>query len=459
VFYYVSKLAGYDHTDCAYSNIGDAFSPLCKFMVLRTTAALFGALTAPLMYGIARRFGSSVNGAILASLFFVVDGLNLIESRLILIDSQLIFWCAASLYLATHWWERWNLHWSAVDEWEAATGRTLSWAHQLGFPLPSPQDSHLLQTLWADQRVMSLTARLMWVVAVGVVCANAVSIKFTGLASPGMVAVESFFAAFFLRRAIPITDLLLVAAVAFATFSAYYAVHFSLLPLSGDGDGFMHLDFQRTLINNSNYDPAAPHPSFWRMLYEVGGVGTGGGGGELRRWSPASVVDCAYCAGVAHAAPAITAHVLFLTLHPHSSRQLNTEMVSASARIEQRHHWDSTWNEWPANVRGVLYYSKDKGHTTSEMVYLLGERAHRTGGGGRHGQCARFTINRPRSRLTPGHRTRRESVGDMARAGAVGRCGGGAGGVGTHANRQPPTCRRAPNTSPPRWCTAWAATC
>jgi hypothetical protein len=271
VFYFVSKLAGYDHGDCAYANIGDAFSPTCKFMILRTTAALFGALTAPVLYGIARRFGASVHGAILASLFFVVDGLNLIESRLILIDSQLIFWCAVTLYVATHWWERWNLHWSAVDEWEAATGRTLSWAHQLGFPPINADEIRQLQDLWRDQRVMTVSTRLLWAVAVGVVCANAVSIKFTGLASPGMVAVESFFAAFFLRRAVPITDLLLVAGVAFATFSAYYAVHFSLLPLSGDGDGFMHIDFQRTLVGNANHDPAAPHPSFWRMLYEVGG--------------------------------------------------------------------------------------------------------------------------------------------------------------------------------------------
>jgi dolichyl-phosphate-mannose-protein mannosyltransferase len=48
------------------------------------------------------------------------------------------------------------------------------------------------------------------------------------------------------------------------------------------------------------------------------------------------------------------------------------EMISASARIEQRHAWESVWWEWPLNIRGVLYYSKAAGHTYTESVYLLG---------------------------------------------------------------------------------------
>jgi dolichyl-phosphate-mannose--protein O-mannosyl transferase len=47
-------------------------------------------------------------------------------------------------------------------------------------------------------------------------------------------------------------------------------------------------------------------------------------------------------------------------------------MIVASARIEQRHHWDSVWYEWMLNLRGILYYSRDAGHTYTETVYLLG---------------------------------------------------------------------------------------
>lgn len=278
--YLISLLGGYDHTKCAFANIGDAYAPDCKFMVLRAAAAAFGVATGPVLYGICRRFGVSVYASLVAAMLFVCDGLNLIESRLILIDSQLIFWCAATLLVATYWWQRWNVHWLAVEQWERATGCVLDWGNQLGFASPrimpseasrgeSASSSRLLASLWADERVLTTRSRIAWCVVVGVVCANAVSIKFTGLASPGLVAVESFFALAFLRRAMPITDLLLIAAVSFATFAVYYALHFSLLPLSGDGDAFMHVDFQRTLVGNANYDAAAPRPGFWRMLYEV----------------------------------------------------------------------------------------------------------------------------------------------------------------------------------------------
>jgi hypothetical protein len=59
-------------------------------------------------------------------------------------------------------------------------------------------------------------------------------------------------------------------------------------------------------------------------------------------------------------------------------------MLSANARIAVRHAWESLWYEWPLNLRGLLYYSKniddpDKTNT----VYLLG--ACMRGGGWRCG--------------------------------------------------------------------------
>jgi dolichyl-phosphate-mannose--protein O-mannosyl transferase len=46
-------------------------------------------------------------------------------------------------------------------------------------------------------------------------------------------------------------------------------------------------------------------------------------------------------------------------------------MLSANARIEIRHHWDSKWHSWPTNERGVLYWSKEDGDRNA-LVYLLG---------------------------------------------------------------------------------------
>jgi len=41
---------------------------------------------------------------------------------------------------------------------------------------------------------------------------------------------------------------------------------------------------------------------------------------------------------------------------------LNAEMLSANSRITQRHAWETFWYEWPFNLRGLLYYGKDRPH-------------------------------------------------------------------------------------------------
>jgi dolichyl-phosphate-mannose--protein O-mannosyl transferase len=158
----------------------------------------------------------------------------------------------------------------------------------------------------AGGTLMSGQERLAWGVAVGLVTSCSISIKWTGLATPGLIALESFFAVFFLTRSVDFIDLLKVAAVSATTYSTWFYIHFWLMPNSGDGDAFMRIEFQRTLKGNANYDPLAPRPS------------------------------------------------VFTTF-----QQLNREMLAANARIELRHNWESLWWEWPLNLRGLLYYSKD----------------------------------------------------------------------------------------------------
>lgn len=287
-----AKLVGYSGTTCSYANIQDAYPPDCKYIALRLTAAIFGILTAPVLYYVSRGFGCGVRGGILTAIMFIFDGLNLGESRLILIDSQLIFWCATCLWIAQAWWRRWASHWEAVFDFETIAGQAytlsdaLGWGGPSSLPLPpssaearpAPPDLHAIQrTAYAqatsrlkrDARFMPFSTRALWCLLLGWVCANCVSIKYTGLATPGMVAVESFFAFFFLRRAIPLPDLLMVAATVFLTFSSYFAIHFHVLPNSGDGDGFMPFQFQQTLVGNANYDPNVEWPGFWYMLFEV----------------------------------------------------------------------------------------------------------------------------------------------------------------------------------------------
>lgn len=89
---------------------------------------------------------------------------------------------------------------------------------------------------------------------------------------------------------------------------------------AADGDAFMFIEFQRTIVGNGHYDPNAPRPPFWKTF-----------------------------------------------------TYLNAEMLRANAGIMQRHPWETVWYEWMLNLRGLLYYSYDQKHTYTSGMYLIGE--------------------------------------------------------------------------------------
>ena len=237
----VGKVFGYDHTKCTYNAIQDMYGPGCKYYVLRAAAATFGSLTAPLYYWIIRGFGGGVWAATLGASFFLFDNLNLLgerqgrghpvssydthapphppptpspspESRLVLIDSQLIFWCAASLALALKWWSRIREDCEARESWNSLTDHDIAVVgvnavravgyDSKGFPKAIQTDSELTkETLKRDLAAMLGTSeRNLWCLVLGVATSSAISIKWTGLATPGMIGMESFFGFFFLRR-------------------------------------------------------------------------------------------------------------------------------------------------------------------------------------------------------------------------------------------------------------------
>ena len=100
--------------------------------------------------------------------------------------------------------------------------------------------------------------------AIGVVCGLAISIKWTALVNPGMVAVEGFFGIWFLhRRRLPFVDLLKIAAVTIATYVTVFWFHFWALPKTGDrASAFVPAEFsdpyERTLLGHPDYDVRVP---------------------------------------------------------------------------------------------------------------------------------------------------------------------------------------------------------
>lgn len=257
--------------------IGDLYPKHVKFLLVRLVSAFFSIGTVPMTYLIARQLRMSQIAAFLPAAAVLFDFLGIIEGRLILMDSQLLFFCQLSLSCA-------------LDLWR------------------TPERNF---------------RRLLKLIFTGMAAGAALSIKHTALATPGLIAIVSFFGIHFIDSPMPIRDCVLAALSGLAVYTVPFYILFHTLWLSGGKyDNFMPLHFRKTLINNPEYDPSAKRASFLRLfLY------------------------------------------------------LNGRMVQSNASIKKRHVWESTWYQWIVDWRGLLYFlfkEKKDGKQLRTQIYLLG---------------------------------------------------------------------------------------
>lgn len=264
-------LAGWAHI-CGLNGVTLATTAA---LPLRLIPALFGITLIPVVWGLIIQLGGSRRAAFLGGFMVLLDNALIVESRFILTDTILL-----------------------------ATG--------LGA---------ILCYLIARKRngksyyVYFLTSALLG--------GASASTKWTGLTSLAIIGMlwsydsRSYFytAKWFMRFSL----LVLVPSVLYISL---FAIHFALLPSSGDGDAFMSTRFQSTLLGNSNY-ASNVHISF-----------------------PAKFVE------------------------------LNREMYIANKTLTATHPYGSHWYSWPLELRPIYYW---QGETLANgrqgNIYLLGNPA------------------------------------------------------------------------------------
>lgn len=242
-----------------YDSIGKDYGAVLYYP-LREIAAVFGTVTVPLMYFTTRKLGVSWVGSLLTAGLFCFDNLNIIESRLILMDSQIVFYLVLSLYCALH--------------------------------------------LWSSKR--NSLNRFWWLTATGLISGCSISVKWTALATPGLIAIVSFFGLHFLDEPLTLLECLWAGISGIGLYIFLFYIHFKTLTHTGPGVGFFPPDFRATLIGEDNYNATATRQPFHKLLV-----------------------------------------------------YLNKYMFTANAGITTRHHWESYWYQWIVNWRGLLYYNKN----------------------------------------------------------------------------------------------------
>ena len=211
------------------------YAPGCEFWKLRTLVAGFSVAATALMYPIARRMGASPAGAALAVALETFSLLHAVEARLVLLNTQLLFWLNATLYGGLRWFARANA------------------AARAGAP------------------PMLLGERLAWAVGVGVLAGNALSVKHTGLATPALVGLEAACGLFFLARPLFVLDLAAYVFTMAATYTLYFWVHLSNIAHAHlslhQEEEFMSAEDQSLLPGSRTFNPAArPTEGFWRTF-------------------------------------------------------------------------------------------------------------------------------------------------------------------------------------------------
>lgn len=271
-----SALLGYKaDANFVIEKIGMLYPENVKYVIPRIISASFSSATVPLTYLVSRRLGITRTSSIVASMMVATDFLGIIEGRLILMDSQLLAFCQIALVCALELW------------------RT------------SPNDHR---------------RHFAWLTATGVMAGVALSIKHTALATPGLIAVVSFFGCHFLTQPLELWHCAYAALVGIAVYVLPFYIMFQQLIYSGGKyDNFMQNEFKQTLIGNEIYSPKVKRQPFWYLF-----------------------------------------------------TYLNTRMISSNAGIKKRHSWESTYYQWVVNWRGVLYYVKSHDDGTTERIYLFG---------------------------------------------------------------------------------------
>ncbi len=268
-------LAGFKPSGFGFESIGLKY-PDNSYYGMRFFPALAGSLLPLIIFLLIRKLGGSRKAAILGMVLTILESGLLVQSRIILFDIFILFFGLLGL---------------------------------------------LFYLYSRDRRTSK--RKVLYLLVSGLFLGASLSVKLTGIVFLFLVFLLSLINLLrhfnHKKSIIKPTILFFVSFVIIPLlfYVAVFAIHFSLLPNSGQGDAFMTQKFQSTLIGNSNYNSSSQMGFFQRFL------------------------------------------------------ELNNEMFAANARLNNTHPYGIKWYEMPVIGRPIYYWNKG-GENTMARIYLIG---------------------------------------------------------------------------------------
>ncbi|KAI0566150.1 Dolichyl-phosphate-mannose--protein mannosyltransferase family GT39 [Gracilaria domingensis] len=235
VIAFFARLVGYDPSHAPPGLSEKVVSPLQAFAA-RAPCAFFGTLTVPVFYKVCRWLHLSTYASVVGSAFILFDCMHVIQSRVAMVDSVLVFWTCFSVMCAFTLWDQKN--------YIIFKGK--------------------------DVRVSSVLNMIMLLVVTGINCGLSISVRWTAFATPVLIFIISFFGVGpFLVEPLNFIELLVLYASAFAGYAGSFCLFLLQVNKSGPGDGFMSAPFQACLKGNKFAESGPCAMSYLGRVWEI----------------------------------------------------------------------------------------------------------------------------------------------------------------------------------------------
>lgn len=233
---YVSQLFGFDPT-LPNVKLGESIETVQQVLAARIPSVIFGSLTIPVFYRVCRLLHLSTYASVVASAFMLFDSMHVIQSRIAMVDSALVFFTCTSLLFALYMWHAKNV--IVIKRGSV-----------------SPMDA---------ARMLAL------LIITGIMCGLSVSVRWTAFATPALIFTVSLFGIGpFCLKPLNELELFVLYGSAFLSYCGSFAAFFWQVASTGPGDNFMSPEFQACLVGSTFYNgPKGCKMSMWRRILEL----------------------------------------------------------------------------------------------------------------------------------------------------------------------------------------------